>query len=624
MTAIAYTAVAAPTTTKLAPTPPKLATAGQTCHVSLNFSIFFDGTRNNKDYDEADGSLSNIARLYASHDVDEKASRYRLYVPGVGTPFPMIGENRAHPDGASMGKMGAERIRYALLYIANRIKAKLAGTYFVDEVPTKVTSAVANQNLLWSWAGPLTAMLAASTKPKIDEIVFDVFGFSRGAAAARSFISDLNYFFGNFTREGNGKFCGVPMRIRFLGIFDTVASVGYADSFPLPVEGHQDWGNEPRLVVGDKVEQCVHIVAAHEARHSFPVDLIRRKDGAYGARHIEIVYPGMHSDVGGGYGNNTQGKGTPLDGNGISQEFGDKISQVALFDMHRRAIAAGVPLLEGEALKGARLDNYFITRKEMANSLLAYVKMMEGHVAGKPAEQHLLAHRQHYLGWRKHVIDTQTFGRQGFVAHSSEQDRINLIEANEELRRQVQAISVEYPELKKRWDMRGQVGDRTRGAPPPKPPGYEFASDWNSAPVPNAATAAFFANYVHDSRAHFLLTDPQGGQDEIDIHQRLEVRDRNYQRALKNYEAIQSNPEHSGYRNYATKPVDPLSPEERANLEIYRAKGTPLYSDANPATKTDGQSWTIVDGIALFMGRRESDWTYLHKRQIFVYNRVEY
>ncbi|MCT8272728.1 T6SS phospholipase effector Tle1-like catalytic domain-containing protein [Xanthomonas translucens] len=624
MTAVAYTAVAAPVTSKLAPSPPKLAAPAQTCRMSLSFSIFFDGTRNNRDYDHEDGSLSNIARLYESHDFNENKGVFRLYVPGVGTPFPMIGERRAHPDGASMGEMGAERIRYAFLYIANRIKAKLTGTYFVDEVPAKVTSAVANQNLLWQWAGSLAAMLAASTKPKIDEIVFDVFGFSRGAAAARSFISDLNYFFGNNTREGNSKFCGIPMRIRFLGIFDTVASVGYAGSFPLPVDGHQDWGDEPRLVVGDKVEQCVHIVAAHEARHSFPVDLIRRKNGTYGARHIEIVYPGVHSDVGGGYGKKVQGKGTPLSGNGISQDFGDKISQVALFDMHRRAIAAGVPLLEGEKLRARGADEYFIRHKEMADSFLAYAQMIESKVAGKPTEQHLLAHRQQYLGWRKQIIDPQTFGRQGFVTHSSEQDRINLIDANEEFRRQVQAISVEYPEMKKKWDQRGQIGDRTRGAPPPKPAGYEFVSDWNSAPVPNAATAAFFANYVHDSRAHFLLTDPQGGQDDIDIHQRLETKDRNYQGALKNYDAIQTNPDYMSYRNYAAKPVDPLSPEERANLEIYRTNGTPLYSDANPATKTDGQSWTIVDGIARFMGRRESDWTYLHKRQIFVYSRVEY
>lgn len=39
----------------------------------------------------------------------------------------------------------------------------------------------------------------------------------------------------------------------------------------------------------------------HETRASFPVDLARRPH-AYQSHCLEAVYPGMHSDVGGGYG----------------------------------------------------------------------------------------------------------------------------------------------------------------------------------------------------------------------------------------------------------------------------------------------------------------------------------
>ena len=53
---VAYTAKAAPPGVALAPSPPCLATPGATCKVRLSFSIFFDGTRNNRDIDMNDGS----------------------------------------------------------------------------------------------------------------------------------------------------------------------------------------------------------------------------------------------------------------------------------------------------------------------------------------------------------------------------------------------------------------------------------------------------------------------------------------------------------------------------------------------------------------------------------------
>ena len=59
-------------------------------------------------------------------------------------------------------------------------------------------------------------------------------------------------------------------------------------------------------MVDDRVERCVHFVAAHELRFSFPVDLIRR-DGALTGNWSEKTYPGVHSDVGGGYEPKEQG-----------------------------------------------------------------------------------------------------------------------------------------------------------------------------------------------------------------------------------------------------------------------------------------------------------------------------
>ncbi|WPO47379.1 hypothetical protein [Pseudomonas sp. S1Bt23] len=72
-------------------------------------------------------------------------------------------------------------------------------------------------------------------KPHILAMRLYVYGFSRGAAQARTFanwLQALTRFQGS-----NGKveyrFAGLPISIEFLGICDTVAAVGLADSAPL-------------------------------------------------------------------------------------------------------------------------------------------------------------------------------------------------------------------------------------------------------------------------------------------------------------------------------------------------------------------------------------------------------
>ncbi|SQI96045.1 lipoprotein [Klebsiella oxytoca] len=49
------------------------------------------------------------------------------------------------------------------------------------------------------------------------------------------------------------------------------------------------------------IQRCCHFVSAHEQRLCFPLDSVRRTEGNYPASTFEVVYPGVHSDVGGGY-----------------------------------------------------------------------------------------------------------------------------------------------------------------------------------------------------------------------------------------------------------------------------------------------------------------------------------
>ena len=115
-----------------------------------------------------------------------------------------------------------------------------------------------------------------------DRIV--VFGFSRGAALARKFVSEL------LGENGDAK-------VAFLGVYDTVAAMdgihrrGERISTDVLFE---DGTLHPN------VDSAVHLVALDEERVPFSPTLINRDEDAP-ERILEVWMPGVHSDVGGGY-----------------------------------------------------------------------------------------------------------------------------------------------------------------------------------------------------------------------------------------------------------------------------------------------------------------------------------
>ncbi len=135
----------------------------------------------------------------------------------------------------------------------------------------------------------------------------DVIGFSRGASMARDFANEV----ADRATSGIWARLGTCVRLRFLGLWDTVAQFGSG--------GTQDlsW----RLSVPAGVEYAAHAVALNEHRTLFPVESI---EGApAGGTRIERGFIGAHSDIGGSYAE------------------GD-LSDVALGWMHAQARNAGV------------------------------------------------------------------------------------------------------------------------------------------------------------------------------------------------------------------------------------------------------------------------------------------
>src|SRR5690606_32513011 len=117
-------------------------------------------------------------------------------------------------------------------------------------------------------------------------------GFSRGATAARGFVSWLDRLLSDSALTLPMSDLKLPVSVEYLGLLDTVASVGLADIVPGP-QGHMSWadGNQ-QVPASGLVKRCLHLVASHEQRISFPSESIRRESGEYPVNSQEVLYPG--------------------------------------------------------------------------------------------------------------------------------------------------------------------------------------------------------------------------------------------------------------------------------------------------------------------------------------------
>lgn len=291
---------------------------------------------------------------------------YKYYIPGVGTPFPEVLDLNYSTPGLAFATYGEERINWALIRIIDALRRTLGKPALSDNKSWKAVGAMTTnmgdnrtnsgsmmrmtefQRLLKDLEPDLKLALNQPEpgKPKLLGIKLYVYGFSRGAAAARAFVNWLVELLPNAFRKGvkpdlcltlEGADWKVPLSVEFLGLLDTVASVGVAHIAPL-AEGHMGWAdNAMELPDNGLIKNCVHLVSAHEQRLCFPLDSICRHDGTYPSYAREMVYPGMHSDIGGGYPPGDQGKATAADD-------GYLLSQIALHDMYAAAFNAGAPL----------------------------------------------------------------------------------------------------------------------------------------------------------------------------------------------------------------------------------------------------------------------------------------
>lgn len=519
----------------------------EACEMELNIGVFADGTGNNWDWVEEGHTLnqlerqkdSNVHRLFKSYREDPLQGYFRIYMPGVGTPFDAVGEDEASSFyGMALGEGGDRRVNFALLGVLNAVYRALTGNKAGKSwlSPASVKALCRNgrrqeesgrwkrwpegdapilqrlgrpelggllgddesrREFLRQQFERLGKLVVSSRRPKIRRIALDVFGFSRGAAEARVFCTWLGELM------PDGKLCGVPAVIRFLGIFDTVASVGRSEAYGS--DGHADWATAANLRIGPHVKRCVHYVAMHEQRGSFPLDSVRNPDGSYPSNCEQWMFPGMHSDVGGGY--------TPQEhGRGPDRRDSQKLSQIPLNRMYRAARAEGVPLDKGLAQQGPH--DPFAIDPALQQAFDAFMKVQSG------PPRRLRDWLKPYLAWR--YQHRYTYIHQDWAKRCPAEDKNLLVKANKEF---IDDLGMfELQRAQPDWfdptdpqnagitvhDVRESQGALRRSLHPverralPDEASEIFQLMRAAAPV-SSALAKLFSDYVHDSYAGFTL-----------------------------------------------------------------------------------------------------------------------
>ncbi len=136
---------------------------------------------------------------------------------------------------------------------------------------------------------------------EIAAIEYDIFGFSRGAAASRHLANVIRREgmagpVGQALRNGGAifkpGFSDADVVLRFLGLFDTVAALAGPDDM-FDTKDANNRGLMLHLAPGI-ADRVVHLTARDEFRANFALNSAE-------PGFTDIALPGVHSDIGGGY-----------------------------------------------------------------------------------------------------------------------------------------------------------------------------------------------------------------------------------------------------------------------------------------------------------------------------------
>lgn len=250
--------------------PPSATCPCQDPHRRLHAGVFFDGTNNNKDRDLPQGKQTNVVRLWQVWREGSSADALlkKKYVDGVGS---MDSGKRTRQAGSEI----AAKTKWYNPF-SGPAAVVTSGGKLIGDLGHNVAGMAGGAggkerlNRAYFW---LKDRCAEVPKPAMKTV--DVYGFSRGAALARTFVNLVNMAL----RKDDPA-----INVRFVGVYDTVGSFGMAgdDSDP----------GQNLYIDATDCRGLAHYTARHEYRQNFPLTIIPG---------VDREYPGAHSDVGGSY-----------------------------------------------------------------------------------------------------------------------------------------------------------------------------------------------------------------------------------------------------------------------------------------------------------------------------------
>jgi len=273
--------------------------------VIIRAAVFFDGTLNNRTNTNKRISQPGILKVTP----DGEGSSYGNYYSNVAIleymnlkKEPTKHEVSVYIEGIGTTDFSEEKKKAGVADAENGVDDTPGKSFGTGDtgIPAKVTKGI----------NKLKKEIKRAYNDQdqyIKQLIIDVFGFSRGAAAARHFVSRRNALRGPWKNQQ-----GRPLEliINFVGLFETVSSFDDGTmagnvTQNLTEGTFEDDVKELGLAMHGIPKRVVHLTAADEIRNNFSLTTIttslRAKVG------FELSLPGVHSDVGGGYVERGQG-----------------------------------------------------------------------------------------------------------------------------------------------------------------------------------------------------------------------------------------------------------------------------------------------------------------------------
>jgi len=270
-------------------------------------AVFFDGTGNTEE------SRSNIAKLHNIVTLRDTPYVHTLYVQGVGTDRKIL--------GGAVGAGFDDRVKLAYHFIASKYRAEKGDKIFLFGFSRGAYSARALAGMMYTADLPDFGSMPDQNAQKA--LVEEIFAHYKGSDSLVEKREALKNISGYRPRSTN-------IRISFMGLFDTVSALSYQPNeerklgelsgkyldqicnvdkvaHAMSIDDNRGRAFSPvPMTVSAIASTCEEVAGlSGDARATKVGELIDE-------RVVEVWFSGAHSDVGGGYAQNDDLSGVPL------------------------------------------------------------------------------------------------------------------------------------------------------------------------------------------------------------------------------------------------------------------------------------------------------------------------